>query len=110
MSHPLGILAGNLPALSLYSYSQMAMRSALAAVAEQRYATAACWCEAAADAAVTLSTLTEPGDPDRAASWLACADQRESWAYQAWHAARTHESATAVRVSPVLARQGGGAA
>ena len=96
--------------MALYSYGQMAMRSALTAVAERRYATAACWCEAAADTAATVATMTEPHDPDRAAGWLACADQRETWAYQAWHAARTHESATAVRVSPVLTRQGGGAA
>lgn len=42
MSHPLGALARQLPALALYSYSQMEMRSALTAVAECRYATAAC--------------------------------------------------------------------
>jgi len=88
VSHPLGSLNGHGPAIAAYSYGQMAMRSALTAAHEHRYATAACWCEAAADAALTLSALTEPGDPARAAAWLACADQRETWAEQAWAAAR----------------------
>lgn len=97
MSHPLGALVGNLPALALYEYGQMAMRSAIDAAAESRSATAACWCEAGADAAATLAAMTEDHDPARAARWLGCADARETWAYQAWQVVEQHEAIPAER-------------
>lgn len=91
MSHLLGPLSDCGPALTLHSTAKAALLSALEACADHRYAYAACELEAAADCNVTLARMLADRDPRKARHFQWRADQSETWAYQAWAAARADE-------------------
>lgn len=91
MSHLLGPLSDHGPALTLHSTAKTALHSALDACADNRFAYAACELEAAADAHVTLAAMLADVDQHQARHFQWRADQAETWAYQAWAAARHAE-------------------
>lgn len=88
MSHLLGALSDSAPAITLDQTRQWAIRAALDACANGQYTSAAAELEASRDAAVALAAMLADFDPAAEAHMLHSADQAETWAAEAWNAAR----------------------